>query len=130
MTARAMILCMRLALSDQASLEQAAPDHACARIARNRPGGPRLSSYLIAQFLRSVRMEICMLRYSTLLGAIASLLMISAAFSQPDGAADYPNRPVKIIVSVPAGGGVDTVTRIFAAGLQQKLGQPFVIENR
>src|SRR5262245_8268291 len=43
---------------------------------------------------------------------------------------DYPNRPVKIVVSVPAGGGVDTVTRIFAAGLQHHLGQPFVIENR
>jgi tripartite-type tricarboxylate transporter receptor subunit TctC len=37
---------------------------------------------------------------------------------------------VKIIVSVPPGGGVDTVTRIFAAALQQRLGQPFVIENR
>jgi tripartite-type tricarboxylate transporter receptor subunit TctC len=125
-----MILCMRLALSDRASLEQASPDRACARIARNRLGGPRLGSYLIAQLLRSVRMEICMLRYSTLLGAIASLLLISAAVSQPDGAADYPNRPVKIIVSVPAGGGVDTVTRILAAQLQQRLGQPFVIENR
>jgi tripartite-type tricarboxylate transporter receptor subunit TctC len=45
-------------------------------------------------------------------------------------AVDYPNRPVKIVVSVPAGGGVDTVTRIFAARLQQRLGQPFVIENR
>ena len=46
------------------------------------------------------------------------------------GAADYPNKPVKIVVSVPAGGGVDTATRIFAEGLHQKLGQPFVIENR
>jgi tripartite-type tricarboxylate transporter receptor subunit TctC len=54
----------------------------------------------------------------------------SAALAQGDPAADYPNRPVKIIVSVPAGGGVDTVTRIFAAKLQQRLGQPFVIENR
>jgi tripartite-type tricarboxylate transporter receptor subunit TctC len=71
-----------------------------------------------------------MLRYSILLAAAASLLIISAAASQPDAAADYPNRPVKIIVSVPAGGGVDTVTRIFAARLQQRLGQPFVIENR
>jgi tripartite-type tricarboxylate transporter receptor subunit TctC len=52
------------------------------------------------------------------------------ALAQQDPAADYPNRPVKIIVSVPAGGGVDTVTRIFAARLQQRLGQPFVIENR
>src|SRR3954449_9831019 len=52
-----------------------------------------------------------------------------SAFAQ-DGAADYPNKPVKIVVSVPAGGGVDTATRIFAEGLHQKLGQPFVIENR
>jgi tripartite-type tricarboxylate transporter receptor subunit TctC len=71
-----------------------------------------------------------MLRYSALLAAAASLLTISAAVSQPDGATDYPNHPVKIIVSVPAGGGVDTVTRIFATRLQQRLGQPFVIENR
>ena len=42
----------------------------------------------------------------------------------------YPDKPVKIVVSVPAGGGVDTVTRLFAARLQQRLGQPFVIENR
>jgi tripartite-type tricarboxylate transporter receptor subunit TctC len=69
-----------------------------------------------------------MLRYLALVSAW--LLAMSAAFGQPDPATDYPSRPVKIIVSVPAGGGVDTVTRIFAAKLQQRLGQPFVIENR
>jgi len=69
-----------------------------------------------------------MLRYLALVSA--SLLAMSAAFGQQDPATDYPSRPVKIIVSVPAGGGVDTVTRIFAAKLQQRLGQPFVIENR
>jgi tripartite-type tricarboxylate transporter receptor subunit TctC len=62
--------------------------------------------------------------------AVASLLALSPALAQPDPAADYPNRPVKIIVSVPAGGGVDTATRILAAGLQPLLGQPFVVENR
>jgi tripartite-type tricarboxylate transporter receptor subunit TctC len=66
-------------------------------------------------------------RYLALLVVAAAA---SAALAQGDPAADYPNRPVKIIVSVPAGGGVDTVTRIFAAKLQQRLGQPFVIENR
>jgi tripartite-type tricarboxylate transporter receptor subunit TctC len=71
-----------------------------------------------------------MLRYSALVAAAASLLATAAAWGQGDPAPDYPNRPVKIIVSVPAGGGVDTVTRIFAARLQQRLGQPFVIENR
>ena len=74
------------------------------------------------------------MKYPVLMAAAASclsmsLLAMSAALGQ-EPATDYPNRPVKIIVSVPAGGGVDTVTRIFAAKLEQKLGQPFVIENR
>jgi tripartite-type tricarboxylate transporter receptor subunit TctC len=68
-----------------------------------------------------------MSRYLALTAA-AVLLALSPVAAQ--GPADYPNKPVKIIVTVPAGGGVDTVTRIFAERLQQKLGQPFVIENR
>jgi tripartite-type tricarboxylate transporter receptor subunit TctC len=58
------------------------------------------------------------------------LLAALPAHAQSDPAAGYPSKPVKIVVSVPAGGGVDTVTRLFAARLQQRLGQPFVIENR
>ena len=69
-----------------------------------------------------------MLRYLPWL-AVAVSIGLSAAYAQ-NAAGDYPNKPVKIIVTVPAGGGVDTVTRIFAERLQQKLGQPFVIENR
>ena len=72
-----------------------------------------------------------MLRYTALIAATAAVFSAPPpAQAQQDPAADYPNRPVKIIVSVPAGGGVDAVTRIFAARLQQRLGQPFVIENR
>jgi tripartite-type tricarboxylate transporter receptor subunit TctC len=71
-----------------------------------------------------------MSRYRALIAVTAALFAISPAVGQQDEAADYPNRPVKIIVSVPAGGGVDTAARIFAAGLQQRLGQPFVVENR
>jgi tripartite-type tricarboxylate transporter receptor subunit TctC len=70
-----------------------------------------------------------MSRYLALIAAAGSLLALAPASAQ-NPAADYPNKPVKIIVTVPAGGGVDTVTRIFAERLQQKLGQPFVIENR
>ncbi len=55
-------------------------------------------------------------------------LYASGAWAQ-DTAANYPNRPVKMVVSVPAGGGVDTVTRIVAHGLEEKLGQPVVVEN-
>jgi tripartite-type tricarboxylate transporter receptor subunit TctC len=59
----------------------------------------------------------------------AGLLALSPVGAQ-DPAADYPNRPVKIVVANPAGGGIDTVTRIVADKLSQKLGHPVVIENR
>jgi tripartite-type tricarboxylate transporter receptor subunit TctC len=57
------------------------------------------------------------------------LFLASTALAQ-DPAATFPNKPIKIIVCVPAGGGVDTVTRIVAEGLHQKLGQPVIVENR
>ena len=66
----------------------------------------------------------------TLLALVtAAMLYASGALAQ-DAAANYPNRPIRVIVSVPAGGGVDTVTRIVANGLQKRLGQPVVVENR
>ena len=46
----------------------------------------------------------------------AAMLYASGALAQ-DATANYPNRPIRVIVSVPAGGGVDTVTRIVANGL-------------
>jgi tripartite-type tricarboxylate transporter receptor subunit TctC len=70
-----------------------------------------------------------MLRVFFLLVATGSLLALPAA-AQPDLAASYPNRSVRVIVTVPAGGGVDSVTRIFADKLQRRLGQSFVIENQ
>jgi tripartite-type tricarboxylate transporter receptor subunit TctC len=63
-----------------------------------------------------------------ILALLAAVTLASGVRAQD--AAGYPNRPIKIIVCVPAGGGVDTVTRIVANGLQQKLGQPVVVENR
>ena len=68
-------------------------------------------------------------RFLLLIASALPSLWLSTALAQ-DVAADYPNRPVRVIVTVPAGGGVDAVTRIFADRLQQKLRQPFVIENR
>jgi hypothetical protein len=46
------------------------------------------------------------------------------------GAADYPQRPVTIVVPFPAGGAADLLARLIAAELHDKLKQPFVIENR
>ena len=65
-----------------------------------------------------------------LLASISSVLVIASSALAQDAAATFPNRPIKIIVCVPAGGGVDTVTRIVAEGLHQRLGQPVIVENR
>src|SRR5262245_3904284 len=42
----------------------------------------------------------------------------------------YPTRPVRIIVGVPPGGGIDIVARLIGQWLSERLGQQFVIENR
>src|SRR5262245_33488556 len=42
----------------------------------------------------------------------------------------YPTRPVRIIVGFPPGGPQDILTRLIGQWLQERLGQPFVIENR
>src|SRR6266705_3011412 len=42
----------------------------------------------------------------------------------------YPTRPVRIIVGFPAGGGVDIIARLMGQWLSERLGQPFLIENR
>jgi len=45
-------------------------------------------------------------------------------------AQSYPDRPVRFIVPYPPGGGSDLMARTLGAKLQQRLGQPFVVENR
>lgn len=42
----------------------------------------------------------------------------------------YPSRPIRLIVTFPAGGGIDILARLLGEWLSQRLGQPFVIENR
>ncbi len=53
-----------------------------------------------------------------------------ALVAAPATAQDYPSRPIRIIVPFGPGGGGDIVGRIFGQVLQEKLGQPVVIENR
>src|SRR5215468_9945022 len=42
----------------------------------------------------------------------------------------YPSRPVRMIVPFPAGQATDTIARLMGQSLSERLGQPFVIENR
>jgi tripartite-type tricarboxylate transporter receptor subunit TctC len=64
---------------------------------------------------------------------LPAIILAGALLAAPAAAqshADYPGKPVKIIVNVAPGGGVDTATRIVAERLRARLGQPFVVENR
>jgi tripartite-type tricarboxylate transporter receptor subunit TctC len=53
-----------------------------------------------------------------------------ALIAAPAAAQDYPNKPIKLVVSFGPGGGADIVGRILGQAMQEKLGQPVVIENR
>jgi len=48
----------------------------------------------------------------------------------PAQAQNYPSRPVRVIVPLAAGGGMDTVTRGLAQKLSDSLGRPVVVDNR
>jgi tripartite-type tricarboxylate transporter receptor subunit TctC len=61
------------------------------------------------------------------LAAVAAAL---PALSRNAGAQAYPARPVRWLVGYPAGGSADIVARLIGDNLAEKLGQPFVIENR
>ena len=52
------------------------------------------------------------------------------ALSRITWAQGYPSRPVRVIVPFAAGGGVDVIARLMGQWLSERLGQPFVIENR
>jgi tripartite-type tricarboxylate transporter receptor subunit TctC len=61
------------------------------------------------------------------LTAIAAAL---PALSRVASALDYPTRPVRIVVGFPPGGGQDILARLVGQQLSERLGQPFIVENK
>ncbi len=57
---------------------------------------------------------------------LALCLLITAAA----GAADYPTRPIRLLIGFPPGAGMDAVARPYAQRLGEILGQPVIVENR
>ena len=62
----------------------------------------------------------------TLAVGVPSLL----ASARKASALDYPTRPVRFLVGYPPGGATDILARLIGQWLSERLGQPFVIENR
>lgn len=70
---------------------------------------------------------------ATLVGAAAlagSLLVAGAVSAQPRAAADYPTRPIRVIVPFVAGGPMDVIGRLVGQKITAAWGQNFVIDNR
>src|SRR5262249_15084798 len=61
------------------------------------------------------------------LAAVAAVLPVVSRIAWAQA---YPSRPVRIVVGFAAGGGADIVARLIGQWLSERLGQPFVIENR
>lgn len=60
----------------------------------------------------------------------AVVFLLLGVLSAPVVAQEYPNRPVKIVVTYTAGGGADTTARIFAESLTALWGEQVIVENR
>ena len=58
------------------------------------------------------------------------LIVVLSAVAVHALAQPYPAKPVRVIVPYPPGGGNDILGRLFAARLGERMGQPFVVENR
>ena len=62
--------------------------------------------------------------------ALALILSLTLPFTTSSQAQDYPNKPIRVVVGFPPGGGVDTTARVVGQAMSQELGQPVIIENK
>jgi tripartite-type tricarboxylate transporter receptor subunit TctC len=67
------------------------------------------------------------IRRRDFIGFVAGAAVLPAAAR---GADSYPNRPIRLIVPYPPGGGTDIVARVLGEKLGASLGQPIVVDNR
>jgi tripartite-type tricarboxylate transporter receptor subunit TctC len=61
---------------------------------------------------------------------LAAGAAVLPAISRKAWSQTYPVKPVRIIVTAAAGGGADIVARVLGQWLSERIGQPFVVENR
>jgi tripartite-type tricarboxylate transporter receptor subunit TctC len=62
--------------------------------------------------------------------AIALAAVAALTHAQPNEAADFPRQPIRLVVTFPPGGSSDVVVRMIVPRLNEKLGQPVIVDNR
>jgi tripartite-type tricarboxylate transporter receptor subunit TctC len=66
----------------------------------------------------------------TLFGALALCSVLAAAPDPASAQADYPNKPIRVVIPFAAGGGNDIFARIIGQKFAELTGQQFIIENK
>jgi tripartite-type tricarboxylate transporter receptor subunit TctC len=62
--------------------------------------------------------------------ALAGLLCIATQAHAQSKSAEYPARPIRVVIGIAPGGGLDSITRVAAQRLTERLGQTVVVDNR
>ena len=71
------------------------------------------------------------MRIATSPYSLAMLLAVVLAVpSHAQDTGDYPNRPIRVVVPIGAGAGMDNAARITATAVEKHIGQTLVIENK
>src|SRR5262249_52765071 len=105
---------------------QTASDFSCLRGAPGCAGGqPR-------GLLREPRIGLNVVPQEAHMRALIGTALLELALMQWISARgeDYPSRPVPVVSPYAPGGGIDLLARLLAARLEQRLGRPFVVENK
>ena len=61
---------------------------------------------------------------------LSTALTLAIVTANPALAQNYPNKPIRVFVPVPAGGFVDVVSRRIAAAASPIMGQPWIMDNK
>jgi len=65
-----------------------------------------------------------------ILAALACSILIASTAGRPTPAADYPSKPIRLVLPQPAGGAVDLIARSLGDRLSEQMRQPVIIENQ
>ncbi len=62
--------------------------------------------------------------------ALAGVMCIAAGADARDKSAEYPTRPIRVVIGIAPGGGLDTITRVASQRMSERIGQTAVVDNR
>src|SRR4249919_58192 len=78
----------------------------------------------------SIRMTEVELVRGLVLKTLAAAMLAAVLAVPLSSTAQFPGKPLRVVVPFPAGSSTDTVTRILANSVSQSVGQPLIVENK